>query len=554
MYPAFNPVAAFGRFAYVFISTGAVCLSLSAAQAPSQQLQQTTPVPPDQLARISGRVVRADTSAPLPKTYVTLTLSTQSSQATTVRTDSGGNFVFPEVAPGTYRMRAQRNGFVAQSYIPRGSNTPGVLTLSAAQRLDKIEFRMEAAGVIAGTVTDEDGDPVENVSVFALRLQFNVGGRRQSFSTRNGRTDDAGDFRIPGLTPGYYFVQAPAGPSSIGGSMQVQPIAYSPTYYPGTTNLDEARRIQVLPGGVTRGINISAHSTQNYTINGVIVDSTPPSSKKQLAIGFVSTVGRMTMGVNQSDGSFHIPNIYPGDYTLLATANEEGGPGRVGYLSVRVTDSNLQVAIEIGRVSDVSGEVRLEDKSPLNLDGVRVRLAPETETGVPFETAMESGAQFIARNVAAGKYFVQIDGRETEIFLKEAHCNGEDAKIKPLTVSAGENIRGCELILSRDVSLVSGQIAQDDKPSTGLIVVLIPQEMDLRKISRHTMTTRSDPNGQFQIKGVIPGDYFAYAVEPSDDNAYYDLEFPERNRNFAERVTVKPKEPLVLTLKPTKPL
>lgn len=67
------------------------------------------------------------------------------------------------------------------------------------------------------------------------------------------------------------------------------------------------------------------------------------------------------------------------------------------------------------------------------------------------------------------------------------------------------------------------------------------------------MSTQTDEHGLFQIKGAVPGDYLAFAVPPSDDAAYFDLEFPERNREQAVRITVRPKEPMRLALQPATP-
>jgi hypothetical protein len=59
-------------------------------------------------------------------------------------------------------------------------------------------------------------------------------------------TNDLGEYRIHGLSPGRYYVSAdvqePTGPR------QERPIAYAPTYYPGTGNAAEAQRLTIAAG------------------------------------------------------------------------------------------------------------------------------------------------------------------------------------------------------------------------------------------------------------------------------------------------------------------
>jgi hypothetical protein len=63
------------------------------------------------------------------------------------------------------------------------------------------------------------------------------------------------------------------------------------------------------------------------------------------------------------------------------------------------------------------------------------------------------------------------------------------------------------------------------------------------------LTAQVAADGAFHLNGIVPGDYYVFAVEPLDDASYFDPEFPERNRNRAERLTAKAKEKHALNLK-----
>ena len=91
------------------------------------------------------------------------------------------------------------------------------LDVLAGQLLDRIDMTLPRAGAITGRVFDEFGDPAATVFVRALRQRY-VDGRRELTPLAEGIeglasggadiTDDLGQFRIYGLSPGDYFVSA----------------------------------------------------------------------------------------------------------------------------------------------------------------------------------------------------------------------------------------------------------------------------------------------------------------------------------------------------------
>ena len=74
--------------------------------------------------------------------------------------------------------------------------------------LDKIDLRLTRAGVVTGKVVDEFGDPVTDVFVTAMRYQYVQGSRRLMQTGRGAQTNDIGEYRIYGLSPGQYYVSA----------------------------------------------------------------------------------------------------------------------------------------------------------------------------------------------------------------------------------------------------------------------------------------------------------------------------------------------------------
>lgn len=492
--------------------------------------------------KVSGTVRRAEDGSALRKAMVTLALEGRQMEAVAVRTDGSGNFVFPEVSPGRYQVRVQRNGYVAQLYGQRGSGPGLTVTVEPGQNMERIDFRLERAGVLSGTVIDEDNEPGEGVEVRAMRVRFSPGGRERLVTARTARTDDLGSYRIPGLTPGMYYVQAGGRGEGVRIGGAVSAVGYSMTFYPGVATREEAQLLQVTSGNETSRVELTVRSTPTYSITGVIVDAKPGSSMRRYNIGFASGGATALMNVDRDDGTFVLRGLEPGEYNLLAQVRESEGAPRSGYRTVRIVNADVQVVIEIGAVAAVQGEVRADDGKPMNFAGLMVSLQPSEERNVSPSGVIDEKGHFAVSNVPAGKYSITLASRDRDTYLKEARCRGQDALASPITLNAAEVLDDCTLNVARDVGKVIGAVKQDDKPAEGLAVVLIPVEMERRKIARHTSTAQTDANGAFEMRGVIPGEYFAFAVAPADDAVYYQLEFADRNRENATKITVKPNE------------
>lgn len=454
--------------------------------------------------------------------------------------------------PGTYRLHAQRNGYVTLAYGQRGSGPGTNVTVDPGQSLGNVDFRLQRAGVIAGTVFDEDMEPVEGLPIHAVRLRFVKGGRLETSFVRTTLTDDAGEYRLPGLSPGFYLVQAGGRGNTVSLNLQAPPVSYGTTFYPDAGSRDDASRVQVAAGEVVRGMDIRVRSSATYTISGVIVDRDSSPGNKRYSVGFAMRGGTATAQA-QPDGSFAFHGVAAGDYTLVGSVSEEAGPTRRGYVQAKVVDSDVRVAIEIGRTAELHGETRMDDGKPFVFDGLRLELIPDHPEAVSVAGPMDSNGSFRVRGIPTGSYNLQLSGREDEVYLKAVRCAGEDYLEKAFVLAAEERTGSCALTLSREVSTVSGTVTKDEKPVDGMMVILVPENKERRRNPRYTMSTQTDDQGLFQIKGAIPGDYLVFAVPPSDDAAYFDLEFPERNREHAVRITVRSQELMRLALQPATP-
>src|ERR1700689_991747 len=238
-----------------FFPAALLCLIVLAAtvlsaQSPPSSAAQTSA---SAQATLTGTVTKEPGSEPVKKALIELIAETQSEGANyTALTGVDGGFHIENIAPGRYRLFVERSGF--QEVDKHRRHTEGrVLTLSAGQEIKDLVIRLQAAAVVEGRITDEDGDPMAEAQVAVLRQTF-VSGRSHWEQVGAERTNDLGDYRIAGLAAGNYFISVTPPPdfrsliettgnaaalhngNGIGAasSEKAAPAAYQTTYYPGT--------------------------------------------------------------------------------------------------------------------------------------------------------------------------------------------------------------------------------------------------------------------------------------------------------------------------------
>src|SRR4051794_509638 len=113
------------------------------------------PPPPDGLCSLSGTVVNAITAEPVRRALLTLRRIDSSPGVTnisvtdTVATDSAGHFSISAIQPGTYRLSADRNGFLSAQLGARGPNRPGTpLVLTRGQDSSGLLISLYPHGII----------------------------------------------------------------------------------------------------------------------------------------------------------------------------------------------------------------------------------------------------------------------------------------------------------------------------------------------------------------------------------------------------------------------
>ena len=513
---------------------------------------------PDDLCAVSGQVSNAATGEPVRRALVSLRRIDMSPGVTTVQvshtavTDAAGQFAMAGIAPGKYRLTAERNGFIATQYGSRGPGKAGaLLTLEAGQKSSDLAIRLMPHGVITGRVLDEEGDPVPGANVQASR-QVYAQGRKQMTRAGEASTNDLGEYRVFGLPPGRYFVSAGARPNPM---LPQADDEYVTTWFPRTADATAAAPIDVAPGAQLRNIDILLAKLHTVAVRGRVVSEAgaPGGGQGAQRTNFsvvLSARNAMGAGGNASrgtavtpEGTFDFRSVTPGSYYLIAQVNAQG-KNIAARMAIQVGESNIEgITLPLRGGVPVSGRVRVEGETTQSIASVQVQLRPAETGGFVFgplpSRQVKPDGSFQMDDVGADRYTISVSGLPEGSYLKSVRSANVDVLAGGLEVAGGAPAQ-LDVVLSPNAGQVTGTVLDPNtqKAAPTMMVVLIPQEKERRDHEAFYQTATSDLSGQFRFKSVVPGEYRVYAWEEVEYSAWMDPEFMKPLESRGEAVSV----------------
>jgi protocatechuate 3,4-dioxygenase beta subunit len=516
-------------------------------------------------ARLRGRVVGGENGAPLRRAIVRLE-GGELRDGRMTTTDEEGRWELKDLPAGRYQVSAMKAGYVQLQYGQRRPFEQGrPVEIADAQALENVNFNLPRGSVIAGRVTDEFGEPVAEVMVAAQRYRYFNGQRRMIPVGRFTQTDDGGNFRLYGLAPGDYYVSATLQSFMMAGESDDRS-GYSPTYYPGTGNSQQADKITVGVGGESSGIAFSLVPTRTARISGTATDS----RGKPMAGAFVNlmevseggTGFMMFGGGNQvhDDGTFSITNVSPGDYLLQARPTMDG--------DVEVASTPISVSGE-----DISGVALVGSKGTL----IRGRVVFDVQPAAGTVKPSSIGVAAMAKDPSAGMMIFFGGGMRESLAddwtfevrtmaspvlirtmrtppgysLKTVFFRGEDVTDTGIAAKSVSSINDVEIVLTARSTTVQGAVtdAKGD-PAVDYAAVIFAEDSDhWGMMSRRVQLARPDQQGGFVVKQLPPGRYLAAALAYIEDGEESNPELLERLRSVATPFTLAEGERKAVTLK-----
>ena len=480
--------------------------------------QQTTAPNPDDLCTLQGVVVKAGTGEPLRNAIVELWPQggPGHGQRSDAYTDSTGHFEFKKLDPGQYRLSARRNGYVRQQYGATKLNGPGsILSLSPGQKVSDITIQLIPAAVITGHVFDESGEPIEGAMVSPLSTD-GLGGPG---GVRPANTNDLGEFRIYGLAPGKYIVEAEKQPDT--DEVHKSEPGYVPIYYPGVPDVERAAPITVRAGEEFSSADITLRTTHTVTLNGHVVSVLSGGAALHGQIFLVSqgtgtSHGRVisTAIVDGAQGAFTLGGVPAGAYFLCPAFFVDEGREESARQPIEVGDADLGgIIVTVAPGIDIKGHLRVEGKLDSSVGSLQVNLSPLAE---PFFGSMprgdvKPGGSFLLRNVFDCDYEIQIDHLPPNYFLKSARLDGTDV-LTGVTIDTKQAPGLLDILVSPNGARLDGLVSKDQQPFAGALALLVPDPPHRGDLHLFKFTT-TDQLGHFVLQGIPPGDYKLFAWE-----------------------------------------
>jgi hypothetical protein len=526
------------------------CLLLIVLVAGATFAQDNSPSTHSNHAILQGIVTKDPGSVPLKKALIELIADSQNDGRNyTALSGADGSFRIEDVVPGRYRLFAERSGY--QEIDKHRLRSEGrLLTLSAGQEVSDLTIRLQAAAVVEGRVSDEDGDPMPEAQVAVLRQTF-VAGHSHWEQVGAERTNDLGRYRIPGLAAGNYFVSVTpppdfrsliettgntpeAAPHSGAASNKPAAVAYQTTYYPGGIDRGQATSIQ-LRAGDEFPVNFSLTPSPSLSIRGSVANL--PDGTTAAIMLQSKDLNLVVNGAEMhKDGSFEIRGVSPGDYTIVATVDNVKVP-MMARQSLQLAESMEGLRLSPQRGGTIQGRLRMEAKGNGRSDPTQVLLLLRSRDGDDESVGLSMGIGFSTltkvsgdgsfewKDVPPGLYSVQVSATSEmpDWFLKSVTAAGLNVLDSGFSVNGGATT--LDLVASANGAVAEGVASnQNDGPVADAVVVAVP-EAHLRGRPERYRKTVTDQSGRFTLRGLPPGDYTLIAWESVDGEAYYNPEF-----------------------------
>lgn len=535
-------------------------LALTVSSRPTTSLAQQPSAMGEGTGSIAGRVTAADSGKPIRGALVQITIyNNMSGRFRSVLTDAQGRYELTKLPAGQYNIAAQAGRYLRMEYGQKRPGPAGLLNpsqsiaLAEAQAFTTADFALTPYSAIEGNVVDEFGEPAPNVSIHLSQLQY-AGGRRRLVSIGGSAdaspqniTDDQGHFRIGGLMPGAYYVEALAGafadPSAAGG--------FAVTFYPGTQDPSAAQIVTVGPDKDALNIAFSLVPARTATVSGMLVDAGSGSVAGGNLILMPSeregaTLVIMVRSVADQAGRFTFRNLPPGTYTIQAFGAPVGTGGNLaamafGYRTFSVEGTDIDgLTVPIPAARTIRGH--------LTFDGDLSQLPKPTDVQlvarqIDFESAPVGGGPPPSKvnddwtfeiGGMSGLRVIGAGARPGWV-VKQVTLGGRDVSDSPVDLRE-HDAKDVEIVLTNRTTTLNGRVVDaDDKPLAGYdVVVFADDETKWGTWSRYVVLSRSNAAGTFSLRGLPAGSYLAIAAPTLPNGVWQDPAFLLKQRGTAD--------------------
>jgi hypothetical protein len=489
-------------------------------------------------ASLSGRVVdREEKDTGLANVRVTLYREPNATAVRETLTEIDGTFVFPQLPAGSYTIRASSPGWLATWFGQQRPGRSGVLmVLGSGESRKDLPIMLFRAGVIAGRIRAENGQALVGAVIEAFQLRHSATGSA-IYSIQSTNTDDRGEYRLIGLSPGEYLIRAiPAVGGRLfisGQSLSVQrgrQRGYVPMFFPAAMSPGEAGAIAVGAGDTRSGIDITFAAVPLAQISGSLIGL--PGPTKNITFRRLFDDGLLRSGETIEsdvgpDGRFVMANVRPGPLNLLIRNTGDTAQDvswALTRLAIDGDSSGLNIQMRPGLT--VSGEVRFVSTtssapSAANLSFMLRASGPgAVDSGTISTGVVAKDGSFSIGGLMPGSYFLEYQNR-TSWTIASIRQSGIERVMGTLDIQ-GDVSDVVVTLIDRPASLSGRLFVPADSLVTDYTVVAFPADPTVRTSRPRAIYSASlDTTGRFTMPSVLPGDYLVAVTDDIEVNAWF---------------------------------
>jgi protocatechuate 3,4-dioxygenase beta subunit len=415
-----------------------------------------------------------------------------------VAADSEGRFVFRGLPASRYTVRAQAAGYLPVAGGLTGGGGPATVEIAAGDMAARVVVRLWKEAVLTGVVLDEASEPIIRARVTAYRRNISRFGEVTFDQSRNGLTDDRGEYRIYGLVPGTYLIAVPQshGTSLAAGADAVLRSLVSGQMPPGGIGGLGGVSSPMDPNAVRVGeFRLSSENVQSLPHDGGLLRAYrtvyhPAALSPAAAAPVTLRSGEERPGID-----FALVPVVTGRITGMVT-----GPSGAGA-NVRISAIPADAPAELRGASllpDVASGVTSADGTftLLAVPPGQYRVVAEREAPDVGEISDELASNPMIKMAMA----MRAAGAGTALY-GEAAANVGDGETVEVAIAGSEGVT------------VTGEVRFDGTPPPAADIERI--RVTLRALGRGTSGVRLirvDQDGRFTAEGVFPGRYLASSV------------------------------------------